>query len=87
MPSPTRSSLSSADAFLLDNTGDTAHPSVYVWIGSQASLKERRLAMQYAHNHLHAKREKGETAKMTASIIKMNEGSESDDFLHIIDAL
>lgn len=85
---PARGSLSSSDAFLLDYEEDGSHSSVvFVWLGQQASIKERRLALQYAQAHLYRKRERGQTTNVGVRIVKMNEGSESDEFSHIIDAL
>ncbi|KAI0317613.1 fragmin60 [Amylostereum chailletii] len=74
------SSLSSDDAFLLDAATDDAQPAVYVWIGRNASLKERRSALQYAQAHLYEKRRRGEIASAGISVVAMREGSESDDF-------
>ncbi|KAI0260687.1 fragmin60 [Gloeopeniophorella convolvens] len=81
----TRSSLSPGDAILLDHS-DSLHPVIYVWLGRNASLRERRLAVQYAQTHLH-ERHDGRPAKAAACIIKMNEGSESQGFLQLIDGL
>ena len=82
---PTRSSFDSGDAFLLDNSAGVVHPAIFIWIGKDASLKERRLAMQYAQQHLYNKRGAGELVHMGVSIIRMNEGSESEEFVNIID--
>ncbi|KAI0043945.1 fragmin60 [Auriscalpium vulgare] len=78
--------LSTNDAFLLDHSTDAAHPAIYVWVGKNASLKERRLAIQYAQAHLYGKRAKGEPANVAVSIIKMNEGRETEDFLAVLNA-
>jgi gelsolin len=79
------SSLSSSDAFLLDHA-QSAHPTVYIWIGKDASLNERRLALQYAQKYLHDKQEKGEHGhvQVASNIVKMNEGHETDSFLQAI---
>ncbi|KAG6840542.1 hypothetical protein C0991_005902 [Blastosporella zonata] len=50
-----RDSLSSSDAFILDH----APSAVYVWLGKDASLGERRLAGEYAQRYLHASHEDG----------------------------
>ncbi|KAA1474675.1 fragmin60 [Dentipellis sp. KUC8613] len=81
------SSFVSGDAFLLEYTTEDGQHGLYVWIGKDASLKERRLSLQYAHSYLHRLKEKGEPVSMGSSIVKMNEGSESEDFLRIRDAL
>ncbi|KAI0059579.1 fragmin60 [Artomyces pyxidatus] len=80
-----RASLSSDDAFLLDHSVGGVHPALYVWIGRNASLKERRLAGQYAQSHLYEKRERGESSNVATTIVKMNEGSESHEFLILFD--
>ncbi|TFK52331.1 actin depolymerizing protein [Heliocybe sulcata] len=71
------SSLSSNDAYLIDHA-----TAVYVWIGKEASLNERRLAMQYAQKYLHSKGE-GAAARC---IVKMTEGMENSQFLEVIHA-
>lgn len=82
----TYSSLSSSDAFLLDHSR-SEHPTVYVWLGKEASLNERRLALQYAQRYLHDKQQKGEHGHVHvgANIMKMNEGNESDAFLQALE--
>ncbi|KAJ7079736.1 actin regulatory protein [Mycena belliarum] len=71
---PARGSLQSADAFLLD-----AGHAVYVWLGKDASLAEKRLAPQYAQRYLY---ESGAgTAHGAATlIVKLREGYESEAF-------
>lgn len=81
---PTFSSLSSNDAFLLDNTATTTHPAIYVWIGKDASLKEQRLALKYAQTHLYEKRARGEGVHVRASIVKMREGHESEELVKLL---
>lgn len=76
------SSLSSSDAFLLDHGQSSTHPAIYVWIGKNASLTESRLAMQYAQIYAH---QQGEYIKASISLVKMNEGNESDTFIHAFD--
>jgi gelsolin len=75
-------SLSSNDAFLLDNSQDPLHPAVYVWIGRNASLNERRLSMQYAQNYLHKKKQETGRGRVATCIIKQEEGSETAEFIH-----
>jgi gelsolin len=76
-----RSSLASEDAFLLDATSYPNPPTIYVWIGGNASLNERRLVLQYAQRYLHTKRRGDERVKVAVGIVKMREGHESEDFL------
>lgn len=79
---PAHSSLTSDDAFLLDHSGSAAHPAIYVWIGKSASLKEQRLALQYAQNFAHKKRTEGaENFKTAISLVKVKEGNESNSFI------
>ncbi|KDQ62675.1 hypothetical protein JAAARDRAFT_54580 [Jaapia argillacea MUCL 33604] len=80
-----RSCLSSQDAFLLDDVHHPTAPAVYVWIGKESSLKERRLVMQYAQKYLHDNREQQGGMGMAVSLVKINEGSENDAFLHAIE--
>ncbi|KAJ7643822.1 fragmin60 [Roridomyces roridus] len=82
------SSLNSADAFLLDNSFDHAHPAIYVWLGSAASLTEQRLAPQYAQRYLHEKHGSGDgrVHGVATSIVKMREGHESEGFLRALGA-
>ncbi|KAJ3731195.1 fragmin60 [Lentinula guzmanii] len=82
----TFSSLSSSDAFLLDNTLPSSSAAMYVWLGAQSSLTERRLAMQYAQKFLHDKFGDdviGTKFKKAVAIpiVKMQEGQESEAFL------
>lgn len=75
---PTYQDLTSSDTFLLDCS--SLQPSaIYVWIGSQSSAGEKRLALQYAQKYLHDNGLSGKT-----SIIKVAEGSESDAFLKVL---
>lgn len=87
VPAPiSHSSLSSTDAFLLDASSTAHAPAIYVWVGKGASLNEQRLVLQYAQQYLHNKRQADETVKVGVSIIRMKEGSESQDFLKTIDS-
>ncbi|KAJ4501291.1 fragmin60 [Lentinula lateritia] len=90
-PPITLSSLSSSDAFILDNTlTKTSSAVLYVWLGAQSSLTERRLAVQYAQRYLHDKI--GVNATTTTKsrnvvaipIVKMQEGHESEAFLALL---
>lgn len=83
---PIYSSLSSADAFLLDHASHLDHPAIFVWLGSDSSLVEQRLAIQYAHKYLSNKQQNGERVLMTVPLIKMNQGSETKEFLHALGA-
>lgn len=82
--SPTKASLSSQDAFLLDHSTGVSHPTIFVWIGKEASLKESRLALQYAQHYLHDKKSKAERVRVTIPIVKMKEGEETSEFLQAI---
>lgn len=81
---PTFSSLSPNDAFLLDNTATATHPTIYVWIGKDASLKEQRFALKYAQVHLYEKKARGEGVHVGANIVKMREGYESEEFVQLL---
>ncbi|KAJ7256793.1 fragmin60 [Mycena haematopus] len=87
--SPSRAALSSADAFLLDHASDPTYPAIYVWLGRDASLAEKRLAPQYAQRYLYQKQAGGDAAAhhgVATSIVKMREGDESEAFLHALGA-
>lgn len=77
-------SLASPDAFLVDTVAGFSSPSIFVWIGREAALNEKRLAMQYGQQYLYEKREKGENVSPAVSIVKVNEGAESEGFLHAL---
>ncbi|EIW59129.1 fragmin60 [Trametes versicolor FP-101664 SS1] len=83
---PAFSTLSSSDAFVLDDTANHASPAVYVWVGSGASLTERRLALQYGQWYLYQKKRGAGRAAYAAQIVKMHEGQETDAFLSAIGA-
>ena len=79
----TRASLSPADAFLLDDTFSATSPAIYVWVGKDASLAERRLAVQYAQAYLY-REQQAARGHVAASIVKMNEGRETEAFLRAL---
>ena len=83
---PTKASLSSQDAFLLDYSTGASHPAVFVWIGKEASLNESRLALHYAQRYLYEKKNKSasESVRVAISVVKMNEGEETSEFLRVI---
>ncbi|KAG6824513.1 hypothetical protein H0H92_006639 [Tricholoma furcatifolium] len=72
-----RGSLNSSDAFLVDCASDPVHPAVYVWLGTHASLCERRLALQYAQRFLH---EHAGAKAVTVPVVRISEGHENDEF-------
>ena len=80
----TTASLSSQDAFLLDYSNGVPHPAIFVWIGKEASLNESRLALQYAQRYLYDKKLKADRVRVAIPIMKMKEGEEMSEFLHII---
>ncbi|KXN81792.1 Severin [Leucoagaricus sp. SymC.cos] len=77
-------SLSSNDAFLLDNSWDSLYPTVYVWLGRDASLNERRLSVQYAQDYLHQQKQKTGRGRIHIPVIKQKEGHEVVGFLHAL---
>lgn len=83
---PTRPSLHSSDAFLFDHSSDATRPAIYVWVGKDASLTERHLAVQYAQHYLYNKRASraSENIQVAIPVIRMNEGDESEDFIHAV---
>lgn len=91
-PPFSKSSLSSSDAFLLDNSS-SARPSsaaMFVWLGAQSSLAERRLALEYAQRYLHDKFKGDENQAhgkkaVAIPIVKMQEGHESEAFLALLE--
>ena len=78
-----RSTLSSSDAFLLDDSANLTASAVYIWIGRDASLAEKRLAVQYAQTYLHGHTQGGK-AHYATNIVKMREGRETEAFLHAL---
>ncbi|KAJ3565280.1 hypothetical protein NP233_g7731 [Leucocoprinus birnbaumii] len=80
-----KESLSTDDAFLLDNSQDPVHPAVYLWLGKNASLNERRLSLQYAQSYLHDKKKETGRSRVSIPIIKQEEGSEVVEFIKRLD--
>lgn len=80
--SPSFSSLSSSDAYLLDHSSNSTYPAIYVWIGNDASLTERRLAVQYAQKYAYKKQSENGSFKASISLVKMKEGHEPESFIH-----
>ncbi|KAH9889762.1 fragmin60 [Cubamyces lactineus] len=78
---PALSTLSSDDAFVLDASANRASQAVYVWVGRNASLTERRLALQYGQRYLYEHRRDEGRAACATHIVKMQEGQETDAFL------
>ena len=79
-----RSSLVSEDAFLLDDSANIAAPAVYVWIGRGSSMRERRLALQYAQQYLYKHSGAGR-AHLAVNLVKMVEGRETVGFSRALD--
>jgi len=89
-PPFSNSSLSSSDAFLLDNSSaERSSAAIYVWLGAQSSLTERRLAVEYAQKYLHDKLKADDSSNrrkaVAISIVKMQEGHESEAFLALLE--
>lgn len=85
----TRASLSSKDVFLVDHSYNAAHPAIFIWIGTAATLNEKRLSLQYAQHYLYDKQSKApesttSTVRVTTPIIKMREGEETPEFLEAL---
>ncbi|KAF8588571.1 fragmin60 [Ramaria rubella] len=80
---PRIADLSSSDIFVLDNTGDLISPAVYAWIGKHASAEGRRLGVHLAQQYLRSKKD-GKTARL--SVVKVNEGRESEAYLKLLGA-
>ncbi|KAL0069113.1 hypothetical protein AAF712_003799 [Marasmius tenuissimus] len=86
---PNLSSLSSLDAFLLDDSSSRENPAVYVWLGKESSLTERRLAPQYAQRYIYDKlvassAESGRHRRSAIPIVTMREGDEDETFLEVM---
>jgi gelsolin len=78
---PRRADLSSSDIFILDDIRNPVAPAVYAWIGKEASTGERRMGVHFAQRYLRTK----EDARTTRiSVVKVNEGRESDAFLTLL---
>ena len=82
----TRTSLSSQDVFLVDHSYNATHPAIFIWIGTAASLNEKRLSLQYAQHYLYDKQSKAPESiiRVTTPIIKMREGEETPEFLEAL---
>ncbi|CAL1712956.1 unnamed protein product [Somion occarium] len=78
-----RSSLETQDAFLLDDSCNPNAHAVYVWLGKESSLRERRLALQYAQQFLY-KHGAGARAHVAVTLVKITQGRETDVFLHAL---
>lgn len=84
---PARSSLHTSDAFLLDSSTNAVRPAIYIWLGKEASLGEKRLAVQYAQQYLYKKQGQGQEdrpVQVAIPVVRMNEGNETEDFLEAI---
>ena len=79
---PRRADLSSSDIFILDDVGNPVAPTVYAWIGKEASIEERRMGLQFAQRYL---RKKEDARATRVSVVKVNEGIESDAFLRALE--
>jgi len=77
---PEMVALSSSDAFLVDAMHSASAPTVYVWIGNQASFSEKRHAVQFAQGYLHDQKAKGRRVSPAISIVKIGEGNENNAF-------
>lgn len=69
----TKDDLSSDDVFLIDT-----RKAMYVWIGSGASVDERRNAIPYAHSYLK------DTNRPFLSITVVKEGQENNEFKNAV---
>ncbi|KAH9847944.1 fragmin60 [Lenzites betulinus] len=83
---PALSTLSTSDAFVLDDSTNYASPALYVWVGRNASLTERRLALQYGQWYLYKHARGAGRAAYATHIVKMREGQETEAFLKAIGA-
>lgn len=77
------SSLVSEDAFLLDDSANSAGPAIYVWIGRGSSMRERRLALQYAQRYLYG-HQGSSRAYLAINLVKIVEGRETEGFLNAL---
>ncbi|KAJ3535976.1 hypothetical protein NMY22_g6240 [Coprinellus aureogranulatus] len=84
LPGVSRDALSSDDVFLLDDSKDNERPALYVWIGQQSSLKERRSIVQVAQQYLYNERE-SHRGRLGVPIIKMEEGNEVKGFFEVFE--
>ncbi|KAG2010004.1 fragmin60 [Coprinopsis cinerea AmutBmut pab1-1] len=78
-----RGLLSSNDSFLVDDSKSPQSPALYAWIGSAASLAERRSVVQYAQNYLYQERD-SHRGRLGVPIIKMEEGREPKGFIDLL---
>ncbi|KAG8867403.1 hypothetical protein FRC20_005842 [Serendipita sp. 405] len=86
--SPTLSNFETTDAFLLDDSTNHDVPAIYAWIGKEASLGERKYAVQYAQQYLwnlqpEAKSKAAHKLSST-SVVRLAEGHESSHFLRAV---
>ncbi|KAF9452918.1 actin regulatory protein [Macrolepiota fuliginosa MF-IS2] len=77
-------SLLSEDAFLLDDSQDLVQPAIYLWLGRNASLNERRLSLQYAQRYLYQRRQEVNVTQVAIPIIKQEEGRETQSFIQVL---
>jgi gelsolin len=88
-PSPTLSDFDSADAFILDDSADTEVPAVDAWIGKDASVVEKKYAVQYAQQYLwglNGSVSSGGKKRSSTSVVRLVQGNESSRFLKVIGA-
>ncbi|KAI0826851.1 hypothetical protein BC628DRAFT_1338693 [Trametes gibbosa] len=83
---PTLSTLSTSDAFVLDDSTNRASPAIYVWLGANTLLAERQLALQYGQWYLYKYARGTGRAAYATHIVKMHEGQETDAFMSAIGA-
>lgn len=83
-PPYSKVSLSSDDVFLVDAASSPSHPTIYIWIGKNASLNERRLAIQYAQRYLYENAGPGSQVPVAVPIARLQEGYETAEFLRAV---
>lgn len=83
LPRVSKDLLLSDDTFLLDDAKDETRPALYVWIGQQSSLKERRSIVQVAQGYLYDERD-SHRGRLGVPIIKMEEGGEVKGFWEVL---
>ncbi|KIJ54157.1 hypothetical protein M422DRAFT_25120 [Sphaerobolus stellatus SS14] len=79
---PRLTDLSTSDVFILDDTGNPDAPVLYAWVGREANAEERRLGVSFGLRYI--ARKEGNARKLT--VVKVNEGKESDEFLRVMEA-
>jgi gelsolin len=79
---PSRSHLTSGDAFVLDASSDPLSPTVYVWLGKDATPAEGKYALRYAHRFLAQK--DGANPAHAVAFVKIKEGNEPDAFRKLL---